>query len=69
MTTNPMEKDGRDPTAHIMSLDLPMCDSSVMTGRGHRSQGKKAERTEGVADSSPEMKKHPLPLPPQGRTY
>lgn len=31
MTMIHIEKDGRDQTAHIVSLDLPMYDSSVMT--------------------------------------
>ena len=48
MTMIHIEKDGKDQTAHIVSLDLPMDDSSVMTFTWHSSQGKKAERTEGV---------------------
>ena len=67
MTMIHIEKDGKDQTAHIVSLDLPMDDSSVMTFTWHSSQGKKAERTEGVAGSSPEIKMHPLPPPLSAR--
>lgn len=58
-----IEKDGKDQTAHIMSLDLRMDDSSMMTFTWRSSQGKKAERTEGVAGSCPEIKKS-TPSPP-----
>lgn len=53
-----IEKDGKDQTAHIVSLDLRVDDSSVMTCTWHR---REAETAEGVAGSSPEIKKQPPP--------
>ena len=56
-----IKKDGKDQTAHIVSLDLRVDDSSTMTFTWHSSQGRKAEKAEGVAGSFPERKKQPPP--------
>lgn len=71
MTMIHIEKDGKDQTVHIVSLDLLMHDSFVMTFTWPwRPREKGRVNGEGVADSTPEIKKGTLCLlPHQGRRY
>lgn len=63
MTMIHIERDGKDQTAHIVSLDLLMDDSSVMTSTWPQQPAEKGRvNREGGAGCSPEIKERPLPL-------